>query len=132
MFFVFFPGGSSDVPAQYDTDLKEAACHTVLGAVIKIRGYADRTGDLDNNQRLSEQRAVNVLNRMSSHGAPCDLLRDYKGMGEENAPGQREDRPFSRRVEISAEGTLPTAEAVLTCMARSPPNPSLPQCVKPR
>lgn len=130
--FVFFASGSVDVPPRFDADVREAACHVVPGVAVKIRGYADRIGSAEDNLHRSEWRAQNVLNAIGRYGAPCERLMDYKGMGEEDAPGQAEDRPFSRRVEIIMEGRLPADDAVAACKKSPPPSPAPPRCVTPR
>jgi outer membrane protein OmpA-like peptidoglycan-associated protein len=99
---------------------------------VKIRGYADRTGWAEDNLLLSERRAQNVLNAIGRYGVPCERLNDYKGMGEEDTPGQADNRPFSRRVEVIVEGTLPADDAVAACKNSPPPSPAPPRCVTPR
>lgn len=130
VFFVFFAGGRDEIPAAFDADIREAACHVVPGVTVKVRGYTDSTGEADDNLLLSRRRAVQVVNRVGRHGIPCDRLKDFKGLGEESAPGQSENRPFSRRVELLLEGALPPREVVTTCVGASPPTPVPPQCEK--
>ncbi len=82
---------------------------------MMIKGLADRTGVRNENLLLSQRRA---------------RLTDYKGLGAEDAPGQAENRPFSRRVEILVEGTLPPLEKVVACRNSAPLNPESLRSVK--
>ncbi len=130
VFFVFFAFDRDEISASFEADIREAACHAASGVTAKVRGYADATGAADDNLLLSRRRAVQVANRVARYGVPCDRLKDVQGTGEDHSPGQAENRPFSRRVEILLEGTLPARDVVAGCMAAPPPNPAPPQCMQ--
>jgi outer membrane protein OmpA-like peptidoglycan-associated protein len=130
VFFVFFAAGRDEIPAAFDADIREAACHVVPGVAVKVRGYTDVTGAADDNPLLSRRRAVQVVNQVGRYGVPCDRLKDFKGLGEENSPGQAENGPFSRRVEVLLNGPLPSRDVVTRCVGAPLPNPLPPQCEK--
>ena len=133
--FVFFGAGASDIPSQYEQDLKDAACRVIHAPnpnlALKFQGYADRTGNPKSNLRLSTLRAVNVLNMIGAYGVPCPRLTEYQGFGEEDAPGQAENRPFSRRVEVLIEGARPSDnDAIRDCIAKPAAALGVSHCAK--
>lgn len=131
VFFVFFADGEDHVRQVYEADLREAACHVADPVRILVRGFADRTGAPEYNQRLSERRAVNVASRLARYGVPCERPTEIVGLGEEDAPGQAENRPFSRRVDVVLEGVLPSPDRVAQCLQEVVPEPKpVPQCSK--
>jgi outer membrane protein OmpA-like peptidoglycan-associated protein len=133
VFFVFFTTGDDQVRPAYENDLKEAACHAADRVRILVRGYADRTGTPADNQLLSQRRAISVAGHLARFGISCDKPVEIVGLGEEDAPGQAKYRPFSRRVDVALEGTLPSPERVVQCLRKleylPQPDP-LPQCSK--
>jgi len=44
-------------------------------SIIRIEGYTDNTGDTDQNQTLSEQRAESIKNYLQEKGLPPDKLQ---------------------------------------------------------
>jgi outer membrane protein OmpA-like peptidoglycan-associated protein len=72
-------------------------------AEIEIIGYADTTGPLAFNQKLSEQRANAVRDYLLSRGVEGSKIKSVSGRGEEEplVPERAEaDRARNRRVEI--------------------------------
>ncbi|ABA58344.1 OmpA/MotB [Nitrosococcus oceani ATCC 19707] len=72
-------------------------------AEIEIVGYADTTGPLAFNQRLSEQRANAVCDYLLSRGVEGSKIKSASGRGEGEplVPERAEaDRARNRRVEI--------------------------------
>ena len=69
---------------------------------FSIEGHTDSDGDLEANQKLSEERANTVMNTLISMGIPADRM-STKGFGESNpvAPNNTsEGRANNRRVEF--------------------------------
>ena len=72
---------------------------------IKIGGYTDKTGDEDNNKRLSQQRAVSVTIALKMGGANGAQLLAPEGYGSEfakvPATASDEERKPDRRISVS-------------------------------
>jgi outer membrane protein OmpA-like peptidoglycan-associated protein len=73
-------------------------------AKIRLGGYTDNTGDSEENQHLSEERAQNVMAALTARGIDASRL-SAKGYGEENpvadnstAEGRQKNRRISIRV----------------------------------
>ena len=69
---------------------------------FSIEGHTDSDGDIEANQKLSEERANTVMNTLISMGIPADRM-STKGFGESNpvAPNNTaEGKANNRRVEF--------------------------------
>lgn len=69
--------------------------------IIEIGGYTDSTGTAEYNLRLSEKRAMSVVNYLISKGIPSSRLK-YKGYGNAAPIGDNvtsEGRKMNRRTE---------------------------------
>jgi len=78
--------------------------HPNLKAVIV--GYTDSRGSKEYNQKLSENRAKAVYQKLIEYGVAASRL-SYKGMGEENpvaSNATKEGRALNRRIEAVLEG----------------------------
>ena len=84
--------------------LQQAAAVYKAGGVVtvQITGYADTSGSVPYNQRLSERRAKHVADALYHMGVPAQAMA-IGGVGENNlavptADGVRE--PRNRRVTV--------------------------------
>ncbi len=106
-FIVFFDWDRSDVTAEADAILNDAAAYAKTTGAVRIAatGHADRSGTDTYNQALSMRRAVSVKARLLALGvAENEISIDAKGEREPLVPtedGVRE--PQNRRVEISLQ-----------------------------
>jgi len=69
---------------------------------FSIEGHTDNDGDLDANQKLSEDRAATVKNKLESMGISADRMSS-KGFGESNpiaTNNTAEGKANNRRVEF--------------------------------
>lgn len=77
---------------------------TYLGFVIEVRGYADSTGRLEDNQQLSKERAQAVVAYLLQDcHVPVKNIAAPGAMGETNPPGSNETeygRAENRRVDL--------------------------------
>lgn len=74
-------------------------------STIKLRGYADRSGADNYNQRLSEKRAMAVRDELVVLGLPEEKIR-YQGYGERGIPvptGDNHAEAANRVVELYVE-----------------------------
>jgi OmpA-OmpF porin, OOP family len=55
-------GSSLDAKAKADLDQLVSATSGVTGYVIEIAGYASSDGGAKHNQKLSDERAISVVN----------------------------------------------------------------------
>lgn len=102
---VYFKTGSSTISAGDKKELltlaKEAA--QINGYVISVLGYADPTGNAAANERLSNQRAQNVINYLKQSGTvlPGKVLA-ASAMGEVELNGASDPKSYSsaRRVTV--------------------------------
>jgi outer membrane protein OmpA-like peptidoglycan-associated protein len=69
--------------------------HEALG--VEIVGYASPEGNAEDNQRLSNERAIEVLNFFNQR---CILRRRIKAIGYGATAGKAGNKDESRRVEI--------------------------------
>jgi outer membrane protein OmpA-like peptidoglycan-associated protein len=104
VFLVFFDWDKDTITPAGMEIIRQAADAFKAGASVQIQvtGYTDRSGSPGYNQRLSERRANNVANAMTSLGVPRNQMA-VSGRGENDnrvptAAGVRE--PQNRRVEI--------------------------------
>jgi len=103
-FLVFFDWDRSDVTAEADAILNDAAAYAKTTGAVRIAstGHADRSGSDKYNMALSMRRANAVKARLLALGVPeNEISIDAKGEAEPLVPtedGVRE--PQNRRVEI--------------------------------
>lgn len=66
---VYFGNGQTAVDQQYFAKLQALAqkAHTVNGYMIQVQGYASKVGSAALNQRLSQERAENVVNYLEQN-----------------------------------------------------------------
>lgn len=103
-FLVFFDFNKSDVTAEANRVIAQAADHAKRGGVsrIVVTGHTDTSGAPQYNQRLSERRAANVREALVRQGLAANAISTV-GKGESDplvrtADGVRE--PQNRRAEI--------------------------------
>lgn len=115
---VFFPSGGSEVPAEFDGDVRRAACLATLasGMRVEVVGFADGMGSRKTNVALSERRASSVVGMLTRYGLTCGRFAKIAGRGSEASSDG--NGPFSRRAEITVAdiGAPPAADAVRSCM----------------
>ncbi len=96
---VYFSVGESTVDAQYSESLAEVLAslkdHPDLG--VQISGYASPEGDADANRKLSNQRAIEVLNFFNQRGV---VRRRIIALGYGETSDTSTSAEESRRVEI--------------------------------
>lgn len=102
---VFFEFDSSEVPSEADQTIIFARDnYQVCGwAGFNVVGHADRSGSDAYNIALSEERAVAVVNAMTSAGVPANLVTS-SAEGESNPRVATDDgvrEAQNRRVEIT-------------------------------
>jgi len=106
-FLVFFDWDRSDITAEADSILNDAAAYAKTTGAVRIAatGHADRSGSDAYNQALSMRRAQSVKARLLALGVPeSEIVIDAKGEREPLVPtedGVRE--PQNRRVEIALQ-----------------------------
>ena len=92
---VYFASGSATVSAEGRQALYQLAsqAQSVEGYVISVLGFADPTGNAAANQRLSEQRAQNVINYLKQRpGIQPGRVLSASAMGEVTLSGA-DDNP---------------------------------------
>ncbi len=99
-----FEKGSADVNNIDDSKVNQILEYikSNSSAVITIEGYASSEGELDFNQKLSENRASNFAKYLVSKGISKENLKTI-GKGVENPIASNDDengRAQNRRVEI--------------------------------
>ena len=96
---VYFAVGKSNVDIKYSEALakvlEELKDHPDLG--VQISGYASPEGDADANRRLSNQRAIEVLNFFNLRGV---VRRRIIALGYGETADEKTSAEESRRVEI--------------------------------
>ena len=101
-----FRSGSAVLSREAKTNLDEIATKALnaKGYVIEVSGYADATGSVDRNRRLSTQRADAVVRYLAeNHRIPLRRIVTPFGYGEAQAVADnttREGRAQNRRVEV--------------------------------
>jgi outer membrane protein OmpA-like peptidoglycan-associated protein len=96
---VYFASGSATIDAEGRAALDQLASQAlgVDGYAISVLGYADPTGNAAANQRLSEQRAQNVINYLKQRpGVQPGRVLAASAMGEVALAGA-DDNPASYR-----------------------------------
>lgn len=105
---VYFNNGQTKVDPKYDQSLL-ALCQkakTVDGYVIQVQGYASKVGSAALNQRLSQERAANVVNIIEQEGgipltnmlAPGAMGTSQQVAPDSTAEGQAENRRVVVRI----------------------------------
>ncbi|MGK7389455.1 MAG: OmpA family protein [Candidatus Cyclobacteriaceae bacterium M2_1C_046] len=96
---IFFEAGKSELKEEYEDDLKEILQvlqdHPELG--VKISGYSSSEGDRDFNIKLSNERAVAVLNYINQRGI---VRRRIIAVGQGESKDESVSAEKSRRVEL--------------------------------
>lgn len=96
---VYFEADKSELKENYKEDLKEVMLalnkYNVLG--IEISGYASSDGDPEYNRKLSNQRAIEVLNYFNHKGV---VRRRIKAKGYGATENKNLSKEEGRRVEI--------------------------------
>jgi len=96
---VYFDAGESALDMKYENDLdqilKELKSHPYFG--VEISGYASSEGDEDFNKKLSNQRAISVLDYINHRGVVRRRII-AKGFGSRASTGMSKEE--SRRVEV--------------------------------
>jgi len=131
---VFFATGSSRISPQGQQDLQTIAAQgaSIPGALFRIVGHTDSTGNAAANQRLSSQRASAVTSYLlQSCSVPPNKIMSSTGLGQD-VPMDNGDmgNAQNRRVAVfilvskASEGVsqLPPADAP-NPMAPTPPTP---------
>ena len=96
---IYFDIGASKFNETYKADLQKVADllkkHEALG--VEISGYASPEGNAEDNQRLSNERAIEVLNFFNQRGI---VRRRILAIGYGATAGKVGSKDESRRVEI--------------------------------
>ena len=105
---VYFANGQIKVDPKYIPQLTALSqkAKTITGYMIQVKGYASSTGSVALNQKLSEERANNVVNVLIQQGSiPLTNMLAPGAMGESKqvgndatAEGQAENRRVVVRV----------------------------------
>jgi len=108
---VYFGNGKIKVDPQYVSQLTTLAQNAskVNGYMIEVKGYASATGSAAMNQKLSQQRAENVVNVLIQQGnVPLTRMLAAGAMGEsdqvasnQTVEGQAENRRVVVRVLLN-------------------------------
>jgi K(+)-stimulated pyrophosphate-energized sodium pump len=75
-------------------------------ATVKVGGYTDNTGDAQDNMRLSQQRATNVMDNLVKLGVEADRV-EAEGYGEQHPVADNateEGRARNRRIALRITG----------------------------
>lgn len=96
---IYFEVGDSQMEDKYKSDLQAVVDalreHPALG--IEISGYASPEGDEETNRRLSNQRAIEVLNHFNQKGI---VRRRIVARGYGATASEQSSAEESRRVEV--------------------------------
>jgi len=105
---VYFGNGKVDVEPQYKPQLLQLAqqAKTITAYIIQVQGYASKVGSAALNQKLSQERAANVLDFLEQQaGIPMTnvLAPGAMGTSQQVAPdatveGQAENRRVVVRI----------------------------------
>ena len=101
---IFFDFASAEImnPMQDLLDFLSSDLRNADGYTIELVGHADEMGEASFNQKLSEQRAKNVMQYLADQGVEKDKMV-FKGLGETNPLESNQSefgRRKNRRVEI--------------------------------
>lgn len=103
---IYFDSGSAalDAAAKADLDSLAGALAGAPHYMVEVAGYASSTGGAALNQKLSEQRAENVVNYLRQKGnVPMRRFLLPAGMGASNPAAPNNDpqgRALNRRVDV--------------------------------
>ncbi len=134
MMAVNFRPGSAVLSPQAKAQLDQIAnkAFSAKGYVIEVSGYADSTGNVDVNRRLSQQRADAVVRYLAEeHRIPLRRIITPFGFGQSQAIADnhtRQGRAQNRRVEVKVlvnRGLMQAAPTINTQSTNSgtTPNP---------
>jgi K(+)-stimulated pyrophosphate-energized sodium pump len=94
---IYFESGKADLPADAAAKLAPVSDQAkASGRKVKVSGYHDATGNLEQNQELAKQRAFKVRDQLKSGGVAEDKIEMAK---PEMTQGSG-DLAHARRVEI--------------------------------
>ena len=102
---VYFGNGKAALDPKYKAPLAELAkkAESVNGYMVEVKGFASAPGSAELNQKLSQQRAENVVNYLQQQGhVPLSRMLAPGAMGEseaENAP-EGADEAEARKVVV--------------------------------
>lgn len=108
LMIIHFDTGSANISADSADILKRAAeaiKAAPAGTRIEVGGHTDNTGNAAANQRLSQQRAEAVKQRLTEHGVSAEQLTS-KGYGQDRPVadnGTEEGRAQNRRIEFTVQ-----------------------------
>ena len=92
--------GSAEISPNDGRLIEEAAAAIKQDNLrVGITGYTDRTGNLPLNERLAQQRAEAVRDRLVAAGVPAASIEMVAPTAVENGPAAAPDLE-ARRVEI--------------------------------
>ncbi len=123
MLAVNFRPGSAVLSPQARAQLDQIAnkAFSAKGYVIEVSGYADSTGNIDVNRRLSQQRADAVVRYLAEeHRIPLRRIITPFGFGQSQAVADnhtQQGRARNRRVEVKVlvnRGLMQAAPAMNT------------------
>ena len=103
---IYYPTGeyTLDDAAKADLDKLAALALSTNGYMIEVAGYASKTGTLDANQQLSEDRAAAVANYLRNQGnIPLRRILAPAGFGATHPDATNSDpqgRALDRRVDV--------------------------------
>ena len=105
---VYFANGQVSVEPQYNAQLLQLAqkAKTITAYIIQVQGYASKVGSAALNQKLSEERATNVLDFLEQQGgipltnvlAPGAMGTSQQVAPDTSAEGQAENRRVVVRI----------------------------------
>jgi outer membrane protein OmpA-like peptidoglycan-associated protein len=101
---IYFANGKSTIESKYSTPLMALAkkAESVNGYMVEVKGYASTTGSAALNQKLSQQRASNVVNLLLQQGQiPLVRMLAPGAMGETGEKDETStDEAQARRVVV--------------------------------
>ena len=105
---VYFANGQVSVEPQYNAQLLQLAqkAKTITAYIIQVQGYASKVGSAALNQKLSQERAANVLDFLEQQGgipmtnvlAPGAMGTSQQVAPDTSAEGQAENRRVVVRI----------------------------------
>ncbi len=101
---IYFANGKSTIDSKYNAPLMALAkkAESVNGYMVEVKGYASTTGSAALNQKLSQQRASNVVNLLLQQGnVPLVRMLAPGAMGETGEKdGTTTDEAEARKVVV--------------------------------
>ena len=103
-FTLYFREGTTDLLPESVPMLEQVRAEVARrpGAEVQVTGHTDTVGSSADNDRLSRQRAAEILNLLASKGFSRSIMSAV-GRGERELKAQTADNvpsPINRRVEI--------------------------------